>query len=65
MEFHPNDDAAVSLMEMRFHIPPDTTSLDADPVTVSLFKPITSQHRQNFPLKILYKRLCYKSYRET
>ncbi|KAJ8317329.1 hypothetical protein KUTeg_005233 [Tegillarca granosa] len=25
MEFHPNDDAAVSLMELRFHIPTDKT----------------------------------------
>jgi structure-specific recognition protein 1 len=32
LEFHQNDDAAVSLMEMRFHIPSDTTNSDKDPV---------------------------------
>jgi len=33
VEFHPNDDAAVSLMEVRFHIPPVTDpENDTDPV---------------------------------
>lgn len=34
IEFTPNDDAAVSLVELRFHVPSDTTS-DVDPVNVS------------------------------
>lgn len=34
IEFTPNDDAAVSLVELRFHVPSDTTSV-ADPVDVS------------------------------
>ncbi|XP_039292782.1 FACT complex subunit Ssrp1-like [Nilaparvata lugens] len=32
MEFHPNDDAPVSLLEMRFHIPPAELAGDLDPV---------------------------------
>ncbi|XP_023242351.1 FACT complex subunit Ssrp1-like [Centruroides sculpturatus] len=35
LEFHQNDDAAVSLMELRFHIPTDNTS-DVDPVQAFL-----------------------------
>lgn len=31
MEFHQNDDAPVSLLEMRFHIPPSESG-DVDPV---------------------------------
>lgn len=34
IEFHQNDDAAVSLMEVRFHVPPDPDS-EKDPVAVS------------------------------
>ena len=34
IEFTPNDDAAVSLVELRFHVPSDTTSV-IDPVDVS------------------------------
>ena len=34
LEFHQNDDAAVSLMELRFHIPSDQSS-ETDPVNVS------------------------------
>lgn len=30
LEFHPNDDAAVSLMELRFHIPPDPKDTEKD-----------------------------------
>ena len=33
IEFTPNDDAAVSLVELRFHVPSDATSV-ADPVDV-------------------------------
>ncbi|XP_052244926.1 FACT complex subunit SSRP1-like isoform X2 [Dreissena polymorpha] len=32
LEFHQNDDAAVSLMELRFHIPSDQNNPDADTV---------------------------------
>ncbi|KAK3083995.1 hypothetical protein FSP39_006426 [Pinctada imbricata] len=32
LEFHPNDDAAVSLTELRFHIPPDPKDQEKDPV---------------------------------
>lgn len=35
LEFHQNDDAAVSLMELRFHIPTDNSS-DVDPVQAFL-----------------------------
>jgi len=35
LEFHQNDDAAVSLMELRFHIPSDQNNPDADNVSVS------------------------------
>lgn len=35
LEFHQNEDCAVSLMEMRFHIPTDPDAdEDADPVEV-------------------------------
>lgn len=34
LEFHPNDDAAVSLMELRFHIPPDPKDTEKDLVQV-------------------------------
>ena len=35
LEFHPNDDAAVSLMELRFHIPSgEKDSTEKDPVEV-------------------------------
>ena len=38
LEFHQNDDAAVSLIELRFHIPgpsaSDQTNADNDPVQV-------------------------------
>ena len=34
IEFTPNDDAAVSLVELRFHVPSDATS-DVDAVNVS------------------------------
>ena len=34
IEFHQNDDAAVSLMEVRFHIPPDQDP-EKDAVVVS------------------------------
>ena len=30
LEFHQNDDAAVSLMELRFHIPPDPSNAEKD-----------------------------------
>ena len=36
IEFHNNDDAAVCLTELRFHIPSDNTG-ESDPVAVSLF----------------------------
>lgn len=36
LEFHQNDDAAVSLMELRFHIPTDPNNQDSDPVQVSV-----------------------------
>lgn len=35
LEFHQNDDAAVSLMELRFHIPGDPANQDKDNVQVS------------------------------
>lgn len=36
LEFHQNDDTAVSLMEMRFHIPnPPDDYIGPDPVEVS------------------------------
>lgn len=34
LEFHQNDDAAVSLMELRFHIPGDQANPDKDTVQV-------------------------------
>ena len=34
LEFHQNDDAAVSLMELRFHIPADSNT-DTDTVQVN------------------------------
>ena len=34
LEFHQHDDAEVSLMEMRFYVPPNTDGTDADPVKV-------------------------------
>lgn len=36
LEFHQNDDASVSLMELRFHIPTDPNS-SIDPVQVYIF----------------------------
>lgn len=36
IEFHQNDDAAVSLMEVRFHIPPEPDN-ESDPVAVVFF----------------------------
>lgn len=36
LEFHPNDDAAVSLMELRFHIPPDPKDTEKDLVQVGV-----------------------------
>ena len=36
IEFHQNDDTPVSLVELRFHIPSDSTS-ETDPVAVSDF----------------------------
>jgi structure-specific recognition protein 1 len=36
LEFHQNDDAAVSLMEIRFHIPGDPANQEVDTVQVSL-----------------------------
>ncbi|XP_070184989.1 LOW QUALITY PROTEIN: FACT complex subunit SSRP1-like [Littorina saxatilis] len=32
LEFHQNDDAAVNLMELRFHIPTDASNPESDPV---------------------------------
>ncbi|XP_076453034.1 FACT complex subunit SSRP1-like isoform X2 [Babylonia areolata] len=32
LEFHQNDDAAVNLMELRFHIPADAANPESDPV---------------------------------
>ncbi|KAK7460785.1 hypothetical protein BaRGS_00038806 [Batillaria attramentaria] len=32
LEFHQNDDAAVNLMELRFHVPSDPSNPDSDPV---------------------------------
>ncbi|XP_076472913.1 FACT complex subunit SSRP1-like isoform X2 [Babylonia areolata] len=32
LEFHQNDDAPVSLMELRFHVPADASNPDTDPV---------------------------------
>ena len=34
LEFHQNDDAAVSLTELRFHVPTDTTNDDNNAVEV-------------------------------
>lgn len=34
LEFHQNDDAAVNLMELRFHVPGDASNPDNDPVQV-------------------------------
>ena len=34
VEFHPNDDAAVSLIEVRFHIPPNPADAETDAVEV-------------------------------
>ena len=34
LEFHQNDTAAVSLMEMRFHVPTTGTDSEEDPVQV-------------------------------
>ena len=36
LEFHQNDDAAVSLMELRFHIPTDQNNAEVDPVQVNI-----------------------------
>lgn len=36
LEFHQNDEAAVSLMELRFHIP-TAVDLTVDPVQVNIF----------------------------
>ncbi len=36
LEFHQNDEAAVSLMELRFHVPTTGDAID-DPVQVSAF----------------------------
>ena len=35
LEFHQNDDAAVSLTELRFHIPSDSKDSEKDPANVS------------------------------
>lgn len=36
LEFHPHDDAEISLMEMRFYIPPPSADADdQNPVKVS------------------------------
>ena len=35
LEFHQHDDSEVSLMEMRFYVPPNNDGTDADPVKVS------------------------------
>ncbi len=35
VEFHQNDDAEVSLMEVRFYVPPTTGDEGSDPVEVS------------------------------
>ena len=35
VEFHPNDDAPVSLIEVRFHIPPNPPEIETDAVEVS------------------------------
>ena len=35
MEFHQHDDSDVSLMEMRFYVPPNNDGTDVDPVKVS------------------------------
>jgi structure-specific recognition protein 1 len=37
IEFTPNDDAAVSLVEMRFHVPSDNNE-EVDPVKVRFYK---------------------------
>ena len=38
VEFHPNDDAPVSLIECRFHVPPNADpEAETDSVTVSIF----------------------------
>lgn len=34
LEFHQNDDAEVSLMEVRFYVPPNTGDDGSDPVEV-------------------------------
>ena len=35
LEFHQNDDAEVSLMEVRFYVPPGPSDEGQDPVEVS------------------------------
>ena len=34
LEFHQNDDAAINLMEIRFHVPSEANNADGDPVQV-------------------------------
>lgn len=36
LEFHQNDDTEVSLMEVRFYVPPTTGDEGSDPVEVSV-----------------------------
>lgn len=38
LEFHQNDDAEVSLMEVRFYVPPSTGDDGMDPVEVCAFQ---------------------------
>ena len=45
LEFHQNDDAAVSLMELRFHIPSDNNP-ESDPVQVCLSKISASKKKK-------------------
>lgn len=40
VEFHQNDDAEVSLMEVRFYVPPNAGDDGSDPVEVSLYEPV-------------------------
>ncbi len=40
VEFHQNDDAEVSLMEVRFYVPPNTGDDGSDPVEVCVCVPV-------------------------
>lgn len=47
IEFHQNDECPVSLMELRFHIPPETET-DVDPVEVGVLVQTDAYHDSVF-----------------